>query len=114
MAPALAAWLLILLVLTAAWIYALIDLVRAVDMEMGARLITAFVLVFVPPVGLVIWLILRAPNRPRLAALVAGTLFLLLVASTAVTAAMSYSPLSEPLRSTTPPIVATASPTVGA
>ncbi|MEA2647353.1 MAG: hypothetical protein QOE92_2436 [Chloroflexota bacterium] len=79
------------------WIAALLDLARATEMDLGTRIIVALALILLPPIGLVVWLILRAPRRPRLALIVAGIVFLLLAGSTIATvlSASSQSPLSR-------------------
>lgn len=72
--------LLIFLVLLVLWIYALVDLVRAVEMELGARLIIALLLVMVAPLGIVAWLVVRAPRMGRVAAATVAVLIVLVVA----------------------------------
>jgi hypothetical protein len=41
------------------WIVAIVDLINAREMEPGGRFILAAVVVFVPPLGLLLWLLVR-------------------------------------------------------
>jgi hypothetical protein len=45
------------------WIVALVDLIRATDMDPVARLILALLLILAAPVGVVVWIVVRA-GRP--------------------------------------------------
>ncbi|MGH7611881.1 MAG: hypothetical protein ACREN4_07670, partial [Candidatus Dormibacteria bacterium] len=53
----------------AAWIYAAIDTVRAHNVPFGARLLTAVLLIFLWPIGLVAWAVLVGEGGIRWAVL---------------------------------------------
>jgi hypothetical protein len=61
-------------------LFALLDLVRATDMDMGARAIVAAALIFAAPLGLLLWLFVRGGRTGALvaAAMVAVALFVVL------------------------------------
>jgi len=59
MAMTLTALLSIMLVTLGLVLLALLDLVRATEMDMGARAIVAAALIFVAPIGLLLWLFVR-------------------------------------------------------
>jgi hypothetical protein len=41
------------------WLVAIIDLIRASEMESVSRMILALVVIFMPPVGVLLWLMVR-------------------------------------------------------
>jgi cytochrome bd-type quinol oxidase subunit 2 len=57
-----------LLALVGLWIVALADVIRADDMEQTGRLILAAVLLFAAPIGVLIWLVVRAGRAGRVLA----------------------------------------------
>lgn len=51
--------LLVLLVGFFMWLIAVVDLIKATDMDLGGRLIIAGALLLLPPIGVLIWLLAR-------------------------------------------------------
>lgn len=73
------AFLSIVLITLVLVLLALVDLIRATDMELGARMILAAALILVPPLGLLLWLFVRAGRTGAVlgATVIAAALFVL-------------------------------------
>jgi hypothetical protein len=58
------------------WLIAVVDLIKATDMDMGGRLIIAGALLLFPPIGVLLWLLAR---QGKLGLAVATTLIVVTV-----------------------------------
>jgi hypothetical protein len=72
--------LFIVLVGAVVWVVALVDLVRATEMDVVARVILAAALIVVPPLGMVAWLVVRAGRMGVLIAVAGAALMVAVVA----------------------------------
>jgi hypothetical protein len=61
-------WLLIALVLVTLWLVALVDVIGASDMDDPGRVILGLLLIFVAPVGVILWTVLRGGRAGQIAA----------------------------------------------
>ncbi|HXA28885.1 MAG TPA: hypothetical protein VN193_09070 [Candidatus Angelobacter sp.] len=83
------------------WVAALLDLIRATDMDPTARMILAIAVIFAAPLGVLLWLFVRGG---RLGALVAVSVVALtagLVISVAAGATASHGPVQVVQQSVT-------------
>ena len=69
-----------------AWVTAVLDLIRATDMEPTGRLILAAVVIFAAPIGILLWLAVRGGRVGALVAVSIGALTVGLVISIAAAA----------------------------
>jgi hypothetical protein len=72
------------------WVMAVLDLIRATDMEPTGRLILAAVVIFAAPIGVLLWMGIRGGRLGALAAVSIGTVAIGLAIS--VAAASTFSP----------------------
>ncbi|MEA2647352.1 MAG: hypothetical protein QOE92_2435 [Chloroflexota bacterium] len=84
---------LVLGIFMTAWLLAAIDTIRTGDMQLAARVSIGVLLLLAPPLGLLLWLILRGIERPGLAmtGLASIVLMLALVVLSTVLQAMAVS-----------------------
>jgi cytochrome bd-type quinol oxidase subunit 2 len=75
------------------WVTAVLDLIRATDMEQTGRLILAAVVIFAAPIGILLWLAVRGGRVGGLVAVSIGALAVGIVISLAAAAMPSPRPV---------------------
>jgi 4-amino-4-deoxy-L-arabinose transferase-like glycosyltransferase len=71
------------LVLLLVWIVALVDVVRAAEMDQTSRLILAAVLLFAAPLGVLVWMVVRGGRIGAVAAAAVAAVTVFVVAGVA-------------------------------
>ncbi|TMC49334.1 MAG: hypothetical protein E6J14_07435 [Chloroflexi bacterium] len=113
LAPLLASLALLILLMTVVWVVALVDVAQARDTDPTTRPLLAALLIFVAPVGLLAWALVRGPDWWRALAVVAtlGTLVIVpLLVIAAASSARSHS--VSPARQQTPTVMVERAPSL--
>lgn len=77
------------------WLIAVVDLVKATDMDMGGRMILAGALLLIPPVGVLLWLLARQGKLGLVVAVTLIVVTMVIVAGVLTSATFQFGRVSS-------------------